>query len=277
MVSVEVHKPGGASPASPPLRRYGPAVAVVVAALVLAAGVFGLAAALGGSGRPGPPPASVGIAEDRALPASVLDVSLVDQHGFSTSLSAFRGKIVVFTPFLSSCQETCPITTGAFLQMRRDLGAAGLGGQVVLAEVSVDPSRDTPSRLAAYAHLTGTDFPLLTGKTADLDALWHYFGIYAQKVPEGNPPGIDWQSGAPYSYDVNHSDGFIVLDRRLHSRFVTGAAPKLGSHRLGGALSRMLSAQGRQDLNSPPANAWTIPEGLQAIGWVAGRAVPSEG
>jgi protein SCO1 len=276
-VSVEVHKPGGVSPASPPVRRYGPAVAVIVAGAVLAAGVFGLAAALGGSGRPGPPPASLGIAEDRAVPASVLDVPLVDQRGRSTSLSALRGKIVVFTPFLSSCQETCPITTGAFLQMRRDIGAAGLGGQVVLAEVSVDPSRDTPSRLAAYSHLTGTDFPLLTGTTAGLGALWRYFGVYSQKVPEGNPPGIDWQTGAPYSYDVNHSDGFIVLDRRLHARFLTGAAPKLGSHRLGRALSGMLSAQGRQDLNAPSANAWTVPQGLQAIGWVAGRAVPGGG
>lgn len=276
MVSVEVHKPVGTNPASPPGRRYGPLVAVVVA-VVMAAGAFGLAAVLGRSGRPGPPPASLGIAEDRAVPASVLDVPLVDQEGRTTSLSAFRGKIVVFTPFLSSCQETCPITTGAFLQMRRDLRAAGLGGQVVLAELSVDPSRDTPSRLAAYAHLTGTDFPLLTGMTAGLGTLWHYFGVYYTKVPEGNPPGIDWQTGAPYAYDVDHSDGFIVLDQQLHARFVTAAPPNLTSHRLGRALSGMLSPQGRQDLSSPPGNAWTIAQGLQAIGWVAGRTVSQVG
>src|SRR5689334_3038539 len=105
MVSVDVDKPGRLSSAPPPVRRHGPALAVVAAAVVLAAGVFGLAAALGGSGRPGPPPSSLGIAEDRAVPASVLDVPLVDQTGRPTSLAAFRGKIVVFTPFLSSCQE----------------------------------------------------------------------------------------------------------------------------------------------------------------------------
>jgi protein SCO1/2 len=277
MVSVEVANPrgAGADPARGRRRRPG-AVVAVGAAAVVAVGIVLVAALVGGTGV-GPPPASVGISEDRAVPASVLDLPLVDQAGRATSLSAFRGRIVVLTPFLTSCQETCPITTGAFLQMQRDVDAAGLGGAVVFTEVSVDPARDIPTRMAAYGRLTGVHWPLLTGTAARLGALWHYFGVYAQKVPEDSPPGIDWQTGKPYTYDVNHSDGFIVLDARQHARFVTAAAPSLRGHRLGGPLRAMLSAQGVTDLRSPAADAWTVPEGLQAVGWVAGRAIAQVG
>jgi cytochrome oxidase Cu insertion factor (SCO1/SenC/PrrC family) len=161
--------------------------------------------------------------------------------------------------------------------MQQAVRAAGLAGAVVFAEVSVDPGRDTPARLAAYAHLTGASWPLLTGTPADLGALWHHFGVYAQEVPEGSPPGIDWQSGAPYAYDVDHSDGFIVLDARQHERFVTAAAPDVRGQHLGRPLTSMLSDQGRHDLGAPAANSWTVADGLQAVGWVAGRRIAPVG
>ncbi len=260
-------------PATPPRhRRRRLAVAGLAAALVIAAGVGLLTTT--GTGAPGPPSSALGIAEDVPVPASVLRIPLVDEHGRPTSLGAFRGRIVVLASFLTSCQETCPLTTGAFLDMRRDLAAAGLSRRVVFIEASVDPGRDVPGRLAAYARVTGATWPLLTGTPAHLTTLWHYFGIYYQKVAEDNPPGIDWQTGKPYTYDVNHSDGFIVLDQKMDERFVTGAAPDLGGHALSSNLQEMLDAQGFKNLAHPGRDSWTIPEGLQAVGWVAGRSVP---
>jgi len=252
-------------------RRRAVGALVAAAVVLIAAGGFVVARR---GGAPGPPPSRLGIAEDRAVPASVLAIPLVDEHGRTTSLGAFRGRIVVLTSFLTSCQETCPLTTGAFLDMRRDLVAAGLAQKVVFIEASVDPGRDVPGRLAAYAHVTGASWPLLTGTSSNLAALWRYFGIYYQQVPEGSPPGVDWQTGRPYTYDVNHSDGFIVFDPTMHERFVTGAAPDLGGHKLPGTLQEMLDAQGFKNLFHPGGGAWTIPEGLQAIGWVAGRTIP---
>lgn len=245
---------------------------VIVVVLVVAV-VVGLLVTGSGS-APGPLPSRLGITENLAVPASVLDIPLVNQHGQTTSLGAFRGKIAVLTSFLTSCQETCPLTTGAFLDMQRDLAAAGLAGKVTFIEASVDPGRDVPSRLAAYARITGSTWPLLTGTPSNLAALWHYFGIYYEKVAEGKPPGIDWQTGKPYTYDVNHSDGFIVFDQKLHERFVTGAAPNLAGHKLPGSLQDMLDAQGFKNLFHPGRDSWTIPEGLQAIGWLAGRTIP---
>ena len=103
---------------------------------------------------------------------------------------------------------------------------------------------------------------------------WHYFGIYYQDVPEDNPPGIDWQTGRPYTYDVNHSDGFLVFNQMMDERFVTGAAPNLAGHKLPGTLQNLLDAQGFKNLFHPGRDSWTIAEGLQAIGWVAGRNIP---
>ena len=207
-----------------PRRRRGFIVAVTTVVVLIVAAV--LVTTLR-SGAPGPPASSLGITEDRPMAASVLEIPLVDQQGRTTSLDAFRGKIVVLASFLTSCQETCPLTTGAFLDMQRDLVAAGMAQKVVFIEASVDPDRDVPTRLAAYAHLTGATWPLLTGTPANVKSLWRYFGIYYQKVAEDSPPGIDWQTGKPYTYDVNHSDGFIVFDQTMHERFVTGAAPDL--------------------------------------------------
>jgi protein SCO1/2 len=257
------------APGSAPRRT----VALVVCAVLVVIGAVGLWVSTRAK-APGPLPSSLGITENRAVPASILRLPLVDEHGKATTLGAYRGKIVVMTSFLTSCQETCPLTTGAFLDMQRDLAAAGLSQQVVFIEASVDPGRDVPARLAAYDHVTGARWPLLTGTASNLATLWHYFGIYYQKVAEGSPPGVDWLTGKPYTYDVNHSDGFIVLDQKMHERFVTGAAPNLGGHELQGSLQTMLDAQGFKNLQHPGRNAWTIPEGLQAIGWVAGRTIP---
>lgn len=88
----------------------------------------------------------------------------------------------------------------------------GLAGKVAIVEVTVDPGRDTPSRMAAFGRLTGSTWPLLTGSDANLAVFWHHFRIYYQKVPEGSPPGIDRETHRPSTYDVDHSDGFVLLD-----------------------------------------------------------------
>jgi hypothetical protein len=61
----------------------------------------------------------------------------------------------------------------------------------------------------------------------DVAKLWGFFGVYYQRVPEASPPGVDWETNRPYTYDVNHSDGFIVLDARLHERFFAGGMAKV--------------------------------------------------
>ncbi len=241
------------------------AVGVLLAAL-------GTATAACGGDPPGPPPPSLGIVQDRAVPS----IPLLDEQGRPTSLQAFRGKVVMLAPFLTLCQEVCPITTGAMLQMERAVKAAGLGGRVAFVEVTVDPGRDIPARLAAYANMAGVDWTLLTGTPADLSALWRFFAVYYQKVPEASPAGVDWWTHQPLTYDVDHSDGFIVIDQRGHERFTTPNQPDIGG-RLKPALSRLLDGTGQHNLAQPQQPTWSVRQGLDVVGWLLGRSIPAPG
>ena len=272
MVSVDEAHTGTPDAAGAPGRRRRRWIVLVA---IVAVGVVVLAAFVAGRNpAPGPPPASLGTAFDRAVPASVRSLPLVDQHGDSTTLDAFHGHVVLVAPMLTSCQEVCPITTGVLLQLHHALAAAGLSPRVTTLEISVDPGRDTPARLAAYAHVTGAAWPLLTGSPATLDALWRYFGVVAQVVPEDTPPGIDWQTGRPYTYDVNHSDGFFLLDPGGHERFSTGGMPHVTGV-LPPALAHMLNTLGRKNLASPGLGAWNAADARGALGWLVGRGIPA--
>ncbi len=96
-------------------------------------------------------PAVTGATLDQAVP----EVALVDRQGRPTTLAAFRGRVVILAPFLTDCHESCPFTTGAFIELKNALAARHLGDRVALVEVTVDPQRDSPARLAAYQQLTG--------------------------------------------------------------------------------------------------------------------------
>lgn len=249
---------------------------LVLAAVVVGAG-GGLALSLGrtGSTAPNPPatlspsvPKLVGWAENRPVP----NVPLIGENGKRTSLAAFRGKVVVLSPFLTLCGEVCPITTGAFLQLQRSVAAAGLAGKVVFVEATVDPHRDTPARLRAFARLTQVTFPMLTGTPANIRKLWNFFGIGYKRVPQGHPPDIDWWTHKPLTYDVEHVDAVFFIDPGGVERAFIGGMADVGG-KLPGVLRGLLSPTGRNNLAHPVA-AWTEPQALADIGHLLGRTIP---
>ncbi len=248
------------------LRKAGP---FGMLALALAGALTASACGGPSSASPSAPPQSFGIVQDRPVP----DVPLVDQSGRPTSLAAFRGKDVVLANFLSLCQDECPMITGAFIAMQRDVQAAGLGNSVAFVEVSVDPGRDTPARLAAYSQQFGATWPLLTGTPTDLSKLWSFFGVSYQQVPEDQPPKLDWWTHQPLTYDVTHTDGFILLDAKGNERFITVSPPDLHGQ-LGSSLKGLLNDGGVRNLEHQQSPSWTEPQALAALGWLVGRTIP---
>ncbi|HEY3940917.1 MAG TPA: SCO family protein [Acidimicrobiales bacterium] len=224
-----------------------------------------------GSSAPAAPPSSQGIVENRAVPDQI---PLVDASGHATDLGAFRGKYVVMAPFLSLCQDECPLVTGAFIALQHDVEAAGLGKQVVFMEITVDPQRDTPARLAAYSARFGADWTMLTGTPANLANLWKFFGVAVQVVPEDQPPKLDWWLGTPLTYDVDHTDGYILLDRQGHERFVDASAPNLHGH-LDKPLTGLLNAGGLKNLDHQQGASWSLSDAVASISWLVGRTIPS--
>ena len=242
---------------------------------VLAASVLVVTACASGPGAPGPPSAYLGTVVDTPVPASVADLPLTTDAGQVTSLAAWHGQVVVLTDFLTLCQETCPLTTGNLLMMDAAVTAAGLGRRVHFVELTVDPGRDTPSRLRAYRKLIGApaNWSLLTGSPAVIAQIWRYFRVWYQRVAEDNPPGTDWLTGRPLTYDVDHEDTLIYLDATGRERFLVVGNPNAKAAAIPTGLRRFLSAQGRADLSHPDAGTWTAAEALSPIAWLTGQAI----
>ena len=199
---------------------------------------------------------------------------LVNQHGQAVTLAGLRGKVVVLAPFLSLCQDECPLVTGAFIAMQRDLQAAGLARRVVFVEATVDPGRDTVARLAAYQKEFGADWDLWTGTPTNIAAFWKPFGVAYQVVSEEQPAKTDWWTGQPLTYDVDHTDGYILIDQSGRERFVDASAPNQKGA-LTPKLRGLLDNGGLHDLQNPQAPDWTTADALAAVGWLLGTSIPT--
>jgi protein SCO1 len=274
--------PGGRGRLRPPLWAVGvwiaAAVALVAAGLV-AAGVWDVSHA-GAAGRSSGATDSQSQLSSR-LHAFVLDrrvpphLALIDSRGRSTSLSDYRGKVVVLAPFMTLCSEVCPITTGAFIELQRRLAQAGLASRVVFVEASVDPWRDSPARLHAFSRMTHTTFPLLTGTKAELARIWRFFGVGYRRVPQGKPPAVDWWTHKPLTFDVEHTDALFVIDARGHERLVVpGQAGGMAGH-LSRPLMSLLSDTGRVNLTNTRLAGWTVPNAEKDIRYVLAHPRPA--
>ena len=203
-------------------------------------------------------------------------LTFVDQHGRQVSLGSWPGRTLLVVPFLSLCTDICPMTTGNLYRVEQALRADGQGGKVEIVEVSVDPGRDSPARLAAYATLTGAGWPLLTESPSTLAHVAKFFGWYYQVTAEQTPPSIDWWTHRPLTYDIDHSDGYDVISPSGVLRFSTNAAPNFRGT-LNPALHRFLSPQGLQHLAHPAQPSYTPDDILGALGWVVGQNLPPVG
>jgi protein SCO1 len=237
----------------------------------LGVGLSTVLAACGSSSDPPAPSANEGLVMNRSTPA---DVPLVNQRGQTVTLAGLKGKVVVLAPFLTLCQDECPLVTAAYIGLQRDLRAAGLADKVVFVEATVDPGRDTVPRLAAYQKEFGADWDLWTGSSANLAVFWKAFGISYQIVPEAQPAHLDWYTGKPLTYDVDHTDGFILIDAQGKERFVDANAPNLEG-KLNQKLTSLLNAGGIEGLKHPEQNEWTVNQALAAISWLLGTNVPA--
>jgi protein SCO1/2 len=244
--------------------RMAAALAALVAASVLAAC---------SGGAPGVPPAAVGDPLHRAVPTSILHLPLTDQDNRSVTLDSWPGRVVLLVPSLTLCQDVCPFTTGVLNQVDAALRLEGAGSKVEIVELSVDPARDTPTRLAAYAQLTGARFTLVTESAADLATIARFFGFSYQKVPEDNPPSLDWLTGQPLTYDVDHSDGYVILNAGRAEIFANGAAPSYGGP-LNPKLEQFLSPLGHLHQKHPPRPSYTDVDVLEALSWALGQSIP---
>jgi protein SCO1/2 len=211
---------------------------------------------------------------DQKVPASIQRITLTNQDGEKLDLASLRGKTVMLVPFLTLCADICPFTTGILLQVEEALKADHAPSKVEIVELTVDPHRDTPARLAAYGKLTHAGWQLVTESPAHLAALSKFFGFSYEKIPESNRPSIDWWTGKPLTYDVDHSDNYFVIDPAGNERVVQDAAPDFHGH-LNPKLQEFLSPLGRAHQRHAPQPDWTTADALAALGHVMHHELPA--
>jgi cytochrome c biogenesis protein CcmG/thiol:disulfide interchange protein DsbE len=218
-----------------------------------------------------PAPLAVGTALQRPRP--VPSINLIDAQGKHFSTAQWKGKWVVLAPSLTLCHEVCPMTTAVLDQIRRQVARQGLAGQVTVAEVTVDPWRDSPARLRAYGRLSDASFQQLTGAQSAVKKLWKFFGVYYTRVPQGNPPDTDWMTGRPEKFDVDHTNAVFILDPAGQERIVDEGMPQV-SGPLPATLHKLLNAGGEHNL-ARPQFGWTANEIVQDLDYLMNRSVPA--
>jgi cytochrome oxidase Cu insertion factor (SCO1/SenC/PrrC family) len=247
-------------------RRTGRSV-VAATAIAMCAALAGC----GGGSEPAPS-TSFGAQVDFAVPAAIANLPLTKPDGTTTTLGAYKGKTVMIADFLSLCTDICPLISANTAALARSLNADGQQNNVALLEISVDPQRDTPTRLAAYQKLFGAAAPnwtLLTASPATVKAIWKFFGVEYQREKEEKPPSIDWFTHKPLTYDVAHSDDLIFLDATGHERFVVNADPDVQGKLPPPTLVKTLTSEGLKSLYHPNAvGDWTVAQGLSVFSWL---------
>jgi protein SCO1/2 len=113
--------------------------------------------------------------------------ALTAQDGRAVTLADLRGKVVVVDFIFTSCTDTCPLQTEKLAGLQDALGS-DFGSRVVFVSISVDPQRDTPQALAAYAahhraRLAGWAF--LTGRPDQIRQVSRSYGVAAIRDGQG--------------------------------------------------------------------------------------------
>jgi protein SCO1/2 len=131
----------------------------------------------------------------------VPDFSLTDQTDKTVTLAELKGKVWVADFIFTSCGGTCPAMTD---QMRKLQEA--LPSDIRMVSFTVDPVRDTPKALAAYAAEHGANRDRWLFLTGDKQALYDLC-VKGFKLP------LDDEGGTPVE-PIAHSTRFVLVDRQ---------------------------------------------------------------
>lgn len=246
---------------------------IALAALVLCAGCAGPpASAPGEAAIPSPQPGNdVGTAFDAQVPAAILDLPFTASDGRTVRLRDFAGKVVAISDMMTLCQETCPMDTATVVQTDIAEAAAGQADSEEFLSITVDPTRDTPTQLAAYRTLYGppSNWLALTGSPSSVNKLWDYLGVWRQRVgDDSGPKPRNWRTGQKLTYDIEHSDEVFFLDRGDHERFVLEGPPSATSGSVPAAMRSFLDDDGRRNLEHPSSTDWTEAQARQVLAWL---------
>jgi protein SCO1/2 len=111
------------------------------------------------------------------------DYQFTNELGEAAHLDQFRGRVLAFTFFFTSCPfpDFCPRMTSNFSEAAKKLKSmTNAPAQWQLLSISFDPTNDTPKRLLTYAnnnaHYNPANWSFLTGDESQIGGLADQMG-----------------------------------------------------------------------------------------------------
>jgi protein SCO1/2 len=108
------------------------------------------------------------------------NVALTTQDGATVHLydDLLKGKSVAINVIYTSCKDECPLETARLAQLQRLLGER-MGKDIFFYSITIDPKRDKPEVLKAYAQKygVGPGWLFLTGKDEDIRLATRKLGL----------------------------------------------------------------------------------------------------
>ncbi len=161
----------------------------------------------------GPPPRFAlvdGAGDDRLKQyGAVPDFKLTERNGSEVNLAQLRGKVWVADFIYTTCTDTCPLQTAAMAKLQKEFAAKS---NVQFVSVSVDPERDTPQVLSAYADKHDADrqrWYFLTGQRDQVIKLIRDgFHLSVAALPDS----------AESHGMIPHSPRFVLIDGQAQIR-----------------------------------------------------------
>lgn len=199
-------------------------IAIIVAALAMAAGIWAARAVLEHN--------SVQDELDATrFPEAreIASFSLIDHNKavFDNSVLKDRWSFIFFG--YTHCPDVCPTTLSVLNSVAQKLG--DLDEDIRFVFLSVDPERDTPEQLAQFVSYFNADFIGVTGTPEGIEQITRQLGVlHIRAQPEEGASG----------YLVDHSASVFLFDPdgRYHAVF----SPPLSADAIAGDFRKMLQA-----------------------------------
>lgn len=147
-----------------------------------------------------------GVVIDSPTPAE--NFTLDATTGKPVALADFRGKPVLLYFGYTTCPDVCPTTLADLKAAMKQLGDRQDKVQVLF--VTVDPERDTVSRMAAYLKYFDPAFIGLTGPLAQIETIASHFGVIF----------IKHEAATAADYLVDHTSAVLAIDSDGFVRFM---------------------------------------------------------
>jgi protein SCO1/2 len=144
-----------------------------------------------------------------------LDAAWLDQHGEQRQLASLGGRVQVVAMVYTNCGYACPRIVADMKRIEAELSPEARD-QVGFVMVTIDPERDTPEHLQAYAEAVRLDperWTLLTAPDNTVLELAALLGVKYRRISET---------------DFSHTNVITILDKQgeiAHRQVGLGAEP----------------------------------------------------